>query len=104
VNVSALARHLGISPPQLFDWRKAFLKKQEADITAGTPIPTQTLGHIANQWPSAEIDALMELRALNGLSSPLTRKIDGRPKGRSIVNMLIRARLRAEEPLISRAC
>ena len=35
VNVSALARRLGISPPQLFGWRKAFLKKQDADITAG---------------------------------------------------------------------
>ena len=31
VNVSALARRLGISPPQLFGWRKAFLKKQNAD-------------------------------------------------------------------------
>lgn len=28
VNVSALARRLGISPPQLFGWRKAFLNKQ----------------------------------------------------------------------------
>ena len=26
VNVSALARRLGMSPPQLFGWRKAFLK------------------------------------------------------------------------------
>ena len=34
VNVSALARHLGISPPQLFGWRKAFLKKQDADVPA----------------------------------------------------------------------
>lgn len=39
MNVSALARRLGISPPQLFGWRKAFLKKQEADIMAGTPTP-----------------------------------------------------------------
>nr|WP_284040729.1 transposase [Phaeovulum sp. NW3] len=39
VNVSALARRLGISPPQLFGWRKAFLKKQDADITSGTPTP-----------------------------------------------------------------
>jgi transposase len=31
VNVSALARRLGISPAQLFGWRKAFLKKQNAD-------------------------------------------------------------------------
>ncbi|PVH27204.1 IS66 family insertion sequence hypothetical protein [Pararhodobacter oceanensis] len=29
VNVSALARRLGISPPQLFAWRKAYLKSQE---------------------------------------------------------------------------
>ncbi len=36
VNVSALARRLGISPPQLFGWRKTFLKKQDADITAVT--------------------------------------------------------------------
>lgn len=42
VNVSALARRLGISPPQLFGWRKAFLKKQEADIMAGTPTPMPT--------------------------------------------------------------
>ena len=34
VNVSALARRLGISPPQLFGWRKAFLKKQDADVPA----------------------------------------------------------------------
>ena len=39
VNVSALARRLGISPPQLFGWRKAFLKKQNADAPAGTPTP-----------------------------------------------------------------
>lgn len=32
VNVSALARRLGISPPQLFGWRKAFVKKQNADV------------------------------------------------------------------------
>ena len=31
VNVSALARRLGISPPQLFGWRKAFLSKQGDD-------------------------------------------------------------------------
>jgi len=36
VNVLALARRLGLSPPQLFGWRKAFLKKQDADITAVT--------------------------------------------------------------------
>lgn len=42
VNVSALARRLGISPPQLFGWRKAFLKKQEADIMAGAPTPMPT--------------------------------------------------------------
>lgn len=36
VNVSALARRLGISPPQLFGWRKAFLKKQDADAAAAT--------------------------------------------------------------------
>ena len=39
VNVSALARRLEISPPQLFGWRKAFLKKQNADAPAGTPTP-----------------------------------------------------------------
>jgi transposase len=39
VNVSVLARRLGISPPQLFGWRKAFLKKQEADISAVMPTP-----------------------------------------------------------------
>lgn len=39
VNVSALARRLGISPPQLFGWRKAFLKKQNANVPAGTSAP-----------------------------------------------------------------
>ena len=37
VNVSALARRLGISPPQLFGWRKTFLNKQNEDLPAGTP-------------------------------------------------------------------
>ena len=40
VNVSALARRLGISPPQLLGWRKAFLKAQA-------------------KCSNAEIDALM---------------------------------------------
>ena len=39
VNVSALARHLGISPPQLFGWRKVFLKKQTQDVAPGAPVP-----------------------------------------------------------------
>ena len=39
VNVSALARRLGISPPQLFGWRKAFLKKQNVDAPTGTAVP-----------------------------------------------------------------
>jgi transposase len=39
VNVSALARGLGISPPQLFGWRKVFLKKQNADAPVGTSAP-----------------------------------------------------------------
>lgn len=39
MNVSALARRLGISPPQLFGWCKAFLKKQNADAPAGAPAP-----------------------------------------------------------------
>lgn len=39
VNVSALARRLGISPPQLFGWRKAFLKKQPHDIPPAAPVP-----------------------------------------------------------------
>lgn len=38
VNVSALARRLGISPPQLFGWRKAFLNKQKEDVPAGAPV------------------------------------------------------------------
>ena len=37
VNVSALARRLGISPPQLFGWRKTFLNKQNEDLPAGSP-------------------------------------------------------------------
>ncbi|TJZ81071.1 transposase [Paracoccus hibiscisoli] len=39
VNVSALARRLGISPPQLFGWRKASLKKQTQDVAPGAPVP-----------------------------------------------------------------
>ena len=41
VNVSALARRLGISPPQLFGWRKAFLKAhaQTTNVSPGTPVP-----------------------------------------------------------------
>jgi transposase len=37
VNVSALARRLGISPPQLFGWRKTVLSRQNADVPAGSP-------------------------------------------------------------------
>jgi transposase len=37
VNVSALARRLGISPAQLFGWRKAFLNKRNEDVPAGSP-------------------------------------------------------------------
>lgn len=37
VNVSALARRLGISPPQLFGWRKTFLNKEKEDVPAGSP-------------------------------------------------------------------
>lgn len=36
VNVSALARRLGISPAQLFGWRKAFLNRQNADMPTGS--------------------------------------------------------------------
>lgn len=39
VNVSALARRLGISPPQLFGWRKAFLEKQSTDTSTCSPPP-----------------------------------------------------------------
>lgn len=39
VNVSALARRLGISPPQLFGWRKAFLNKRSESGSAGSPVP-----------------------------------------------------------------
>jgi transposase len=38
INVSALARRLGISPPQLFGWRKAFLNKQKEHFPAGAPV------------------------------------------------------------------
>lgn len=38
VNVSALARRLGISPPQLFGWRRAFLKTQD-EATSAHPSP-----------------------------------------------------------------
>lgn len=36
VNVSALARRLGISPSQLFGWRNAFLKKQDTGASTGS--------------------------------------------------------------------
>ncbi|MDE3081204.1 MAG: transposase [Paracoccaceae bacterium] len=39
VNVSALARRLGISPSQLFGWRNAFIKKQDTDASTGSPAP-----------------------------------------------------------------
>lgn len=39
INVSALARRLGISPPQLFGWRRAFLNKQKEDVPPGAPLP-----------------------------------------------------------------
>ena len=39
VNVSALARRLGISAPLLFGWRKAFLKKPNVVTLAGLPAP-----------------------------------------------------------------
>jgi transposase len=38
VNVSALARRLGISPPQQFGWRKAHLKTLDA-ATSAHPSP-----------------------------------------------------------------
>lgn len=37
VNVSALARRLGISPPQLFGWRRAYLKTQDEATPAHPP-------------------------------------------------------------------
>lgn len=40
VNVSALARRLGLSPPQLFGWRKALLEKQDADTSTCSTPPT----------------------------------------------------------------
>lgn len=39
INVSALARRLGISPPQLFGWRRVFLNKQKEDAPPGAPVP-----------------------------------------------------------------
>lgn len=39
VNVSALARRLGISPPQLFGWRKVFLEKQDVDTSTCSTVP-----------------------------------------------------------------
>lgn len=39
VNVSALARRLGILPSQLFGWRKAFLKMQAQNVAPGAPVP-----------------------------------------------------------------
>lgn len=39
VNVSALAGRLGISPSQLFGWRREFLRKQETVSPASTSTP-----------------------------------------------------------------
>ena len=44
VNVSALARRLGISPAQLFGWRRAHLKM--LDEAASAHCPPQTLTEI----------------------------------------------------------
>ncbi|WP_372806106.1 transposase [Loktanella salsilacus] len=44
VNVSALARRLGISPPQLFGWRRAYLKA--LDEAAAAHSSPQTLTEI----------------------------------------------------------
>lgn len=39
VNVSALARRLGVSPPQLFAWRRAVLNKKDEHAPAGLSAP-----------------------------------------------------------------
>jgi transposase len=47
VNVSALARRLGISPPLLFGWRKAFLNsKGEAAASLPPPVIEIVVGDV----------------------------------------------------------
>jgi transposase len=42
VNVSALARRLGISPPQLFGWRRAYLKTLDEATSAHRSLQAPT--------------------------------------------------------------
>lgn len=37
VNASALARRSGISPTQLFGWRKVFLNRKNSDVSVDAP-------------------------------------------------------------------
>lgn len=37
ITVPALARRLGISPPQLFGWRRTLLNRQKEDAAPGAP-------------------------------------------------------------------
>ena len=71
VNVSALARRLGISPPQLFGWRKAFLKKQNADISAvaATSLVEIVVGEVTIRV-GADVSEAALRRILRAVRSP----------------------------------
>lgn len=62
VNVSALARRLGVSPPQLFAWRKAFLKRQNADAPAGRPDAVVEI--VVGEVPRRQVLWLIRCQAL----------------------------------------
>ena len=64
VNVSALARSLGISPPQLFGWRKAFLNKQKRVGVSDSAVPLVEIvlgGIIVRVSPDVDEAALLRI-------------------------------------------
>ena len=64
VNVSALARSLGISPPQLFGWRKAFLNKQKRVGVSDSALPLVEIvlgGIIVRVSPDVDEAALLRI-------------------------------------------
>ena len=68
VNVSALARRLGISPSQLFGWHNAFIKKQDADTSTCSSAPAVEIlvGEVTIRFGAAVSEATLRriLRAV----------------------------------------
>jgi transposase len=64
VNVSALARSLGISPPQPFGWRKALLNKQKRVSVSDSAVPLVEIvlrGIIVRVSPDVDEAALLRI-------------------------------------------